>query len=318
MALANSFLTATNLICLVCPDLEASVRACASELGIGPWEFHDFVPPGQTDEMIAGDPVPYTMRVAFAAVGAVSWALLEPVSGPTIYADFLGRTGAGVHHAAFEHDGLDYDGAIAEFERRGFAVAQSGFFGGRYCYFPTRDTAHIIFELVDAAGGEMPDPTKTYPEAGEALPAGFAGTVSLGLVTSDLDATLRVYAGRLGIGPWSIAQTGAGAPGRARRATTLMGGFEWEIIEPAAGDSPAREFLERRGPGVYHIGVTAGPGAYGARRAELAARGFAVLEEEAGAVYFATDEVLGARLKLSDDEAAAAESGLETQPPKAS
>jgi methylmalonyl-CoA/ethylmalonyl-CoA epimerase len=297
VALPNSFLTETNLICLVCPDRETAARRCVEELGIGPWEFYDFVPPGQKDDMIGGKPVPYTMRVAFAEVGAVGWAFLEPLTGPTIYAEFLARKGAGVHHAAFEHDGLDYDGAVGEFARRGLAVAQSGFFGGRYCYFPTREAAHIIFELVDAAGGEMPEPVGRFPEGSGTMPPGFVQTASLGLVCANLDETVKVYADQLGIGPWEIADDGDGA---GRRASARVGGFGWEIVEPGAGASAYAEFLERRGPGVHHIGVTAAPGEYGARRAALAQQGFAVVGEEAGASIFATDDVLGARLKLID------------------
>lgn len=297
MVLPNSFLTETNLICLVCPDIETSVRRCVEELGIGPWEFHDFVPPWQKDEIIGGKPMPYSMRCAFADLGTVSWALLEPLEGPTNYAEFLARKGAGVHHAAFEHDGLDYDGCIAEFARRGYSVAQSGFFGGRYCYFPTRESADIIFELVDAAGGEMPEPVGRFPAAtGDMRPA-FAQTVSLGLVCANLDETVKIYADRLGIGPWDIADD---EQGLVRRASARVGGFSWEIIEPGAGDSAYAEFIERRGPGVYHIGVTAAPGQYCVRRAALARRGFSVVGEEAGAVIFATDDVLGARLKLID------------------
>ncbi len=304
MALPNSFLTGTNLICLVCPDIETSVRRCADELGIGPWEFYDFVPPWQKDEIIGGEPIPYSLRAAFADLGTVSWAFLEPLEGPTIYADFLERKGAGVHHAAFDHDGLDYDGCIAEFARRGFAVSQSGFYSGRYCYFPTRPAAHIVFELVDAATSETHGPIKSYPDGTGALPAGFVRTASLGLVTPDLDETLRAYTDQFGIGPWSIVEAGDGAQGTVRQASTMLGDVLWEIVEPAPGPSLYRDHLDRRGPGVHHVGVAAGPGDYAARRAELAARGFAILGEDAGAVYFATDEVFGARLKLIDGEAA--------------
>jgi len=258
MALPNSFLTETNLICLVCPDIETSVRRSVDELGIGPWEFYDFVPPGQKDETIDSKPVPYTMRVAFTQLGAVGWAFLEPLEGPTIYADFLARKGAGIHHAAFDHDGLDYDGCIAEFVRRGLAVTQSGFFGGRYCYFPTRESAHIIFELVDEAGGEMPDRLKIAPEAGEAMPAGFAKTVSLGLVCANLDETVAVYADQLGIGPWSIAEVGDGAYGTVRRASASVGGFSWELIEPGAGPGCTMSGL-RPGRGIMAPGAPSWP-----------------------------------------------------------
>ncbi len=256
--------------------------------------------------MIGGAPVPYSLRAAFADLGTVSWAFLEPLEGPTIYADFLERKGAGVHHAAFDHDGLDYDGCIAEFARRGFEVSQSGFCSGRYCYFPTRPAAHIVFELVDDAGGETHGPIKTYPDGAENLPAGFTRTASLGLVTGDLDETLRVYADRFGIGPWSIVDADDGASGTVRQASTMLGDILWEIVEPAPGPSLYRDHLDRRGAGVHHIGVAVGTGDYAARLAELGARGLDTLAADEGAAFLATDDVLGARLKVFADEGARA------------
>ena len=53
-------------------------------------------------------------------------ALVEPVSGPTIFADSLDRHGKEVHHVAYDCNGIPFDRRIAEFARRGFPLAQSG------------------------------------------------------------------------------------------------------------------------------------------------------------------------------------------------
>lgn len=119
MALQNSFLTDLSLLCFVCADLDETVRRCATELGIGPWEVFDFAPPLLHDTKIAGKPAPYRMRVAFSAVGGMGWSLLEPTEGASIYAEFLRERGPGLHHVAFLHQPLGYTDCVREFARRG-------------------------------------------------------------------------------------------------------------------------------------------------------------------------------------------------------
>ncbi|MDZ4735178.1 MAG: VOC family protein [Rhodospirillaceae bacterium] len=219
MTPALPFLTDTVLICLVCTDIDKTVRRCQDVLGIGPWEIYDFVPPLQHDTKLRGKDEPYTMRVAFGAVGDVGWSFLEPKAGASIYREFLTGRGAGMHHAAFLHSGLSYPEAIAEFDKRGFPLVQQGSYCGRYCYFDTRDRAHMIFELVEDPDAIMQGLVYRYPDRVDAnAPAPiFDATRAIGLVTPDLDETLSTYAA-LGIGPWAIDK---GADG-LRRAHTQV------------------------------------------------------------------------------------------------
>ena len=43
------------------------------------------------------------------------WEILEPVSGPTIFADLLERHGEGIHHLAFECNPVPFEERMAEF-----------------------------------------------------------------------------------------------------------------------------------------------------------------------------------------------------------
>lgn len=312
MPLPNSFLDDVSLLCFVCGDLDAAVRRCADELGIGPWEVFDFAPPLLRDAEVAGRPCDYDMRVAFAAVGDMGWALLEPKSGPSIYADFLSRRGDGLHHAAFLHAGHSYEACIAEFGRRGFPLVQRGDYCGRFCYLGTRERAHLIFELIEDPAAVMRGLRYRYPtpDAGVRSEPMLGRTVSLGLVTGDLAATLAVYAGELGIGPWSIYEPRARS--EPRRAVARIGRCLWELVEPGQGPSSYRAQLDRTGPGAHHVGVAAARPGYEAARAEYRRRGIGAAETSFGGVrscYLETEPILGVRLQLFDGD------GLPTLPP---
>jgi len=299
---APCFLNDLSLVCLVCSDLDATVRQCRDLLGIGPWEVYDFAPPIQYDTKLRGRDEPFTMRVAFGAVGDVGWAFLEPKSGSSIYAEFLEGRGSGLHHAAFLHDGLSYDQAIAEFTRRGFPVVQQGNFCGRYCYLDTRERAHMIFELIEDGDADMQGLIYRYPGEGESAAAPvFDGTRAIGFVTADLDDTRSVYEG-LGIGPW-FGSEGDAEFGN-RRTTASIGRSAIELIQPGSGPSVYREFLERRGTGVHHLSLGHAGMGYDACRNRFAEAGIVTVGEsevEGRRVgYLETEAILGVRIQITD------------------
>lgn len=300
MALRNAFLDDVCLLCFVCGDLDAAVRRYADELGVGPWQVFDFAPPLLRGTEIAGKPAAYSMRVAFASVGDMGWALLEPKTGPTIYSDFYRRQGNGLHHAAFLHAALSYDACIAEFAGRGFPLTQRGDYYGRYCYLDTRERAHLVFELIENPDAVMQDVAYRYPSEG-ALAARplFDRTVSVGLVTADLDASLATYTEGLGIGPWSLYEPASRR--EPRRAVARIGRCHWELIEPGEGPSSNRQRLDRLGPGAHHVGVTCSRSSFDAAIAALRSRGIGSLDASAGrarAAYLDTEALMGLRLKL--------------------
>jgi hypothetical protein len=241
------------------------------------------------------------MRVAFGAVGRVGWSFLEPKSGASIYREFLTSRGAGMQHAAFLHAGRSYREAIAEFERRGFPMVQQGSYCGRYCYFDTRERAHMIFELVEDPEAVMQGLVYRYPDQADAgAPAPiFDATRAIGLVLPDLDETLSAY-GALGIGPWTVEEE----PDGIRRAQAQVGSCAFELVEPGRGDSIYREFLDRRGPRVHHLTMGHSGLGYDACKAQFAARGIAAIGEtrqgDRRACYLETEPILGLRLRITD------------------
>ena len=98
------------------------------------------------------------------------------------------------------------------------------------------------------------------------LPNSIIGqTRQICIVTRDLDACVRNYADRMGIGPWWVQEYAPpvltdrhyrGGPGQfsMRLALAWTGDLNWEIIEPLEGPSIYHEFLEEHGEGLQHVG----------------------------------------------------------------
>ena len=94
----------------------------------------------------------------------------------------------------------------------------------------------------------------------------FDGTVQLGIVVRDLDATVRRYEHDYGIGPWEFARIDLGDANnyceysrpveRSNRvAFATVGGVMWELIEPLDEEGIYARFLAEKGEGVHHVAI---------------------------------------------------------------
>jgi len=81
--------------------------------------------------------------------------IIPPTDPPNLYADFLKTHGEGVQHLGVPVD--DLEKSIAEYQKLGYTVAQSGAWGetgkkgsGRYAYMDTDSIGGVIAELIRA------------------------------------------------------------------------------------------------------------------------------------------------------------------------
>ena len=135
-------------------------------LGIGPWQIHTFSPENVANQTYRGQPSPFVLKVCFAQVGGMIWELMEPVSGATIFADFLEQHGEGIHHLAFDCNNILFEERLAEFERRGFPLVQSGSWMGRnhFAFFETEHATTTCFETYAFPNDwQYPEPEAWYP-----------------------------------------------------------------------------------------------------------------------------------------------------------
>ena len=157
--------TGVDQVGLVVRDVDATMKHFVETAGIGPWWVKTFEPPHHYDTKVRGKPVHYTMRVALAHTGATQWELIQPLEGPSIYAEFLESRGEGLHHIqmALPEDG--FDACLADMAARGCPPMMEGrFHTARYCYIDTESPLTTIIEVRTAPKDfKRPEPDLWYP-----------------------------------------------------------------------------------------------------------------------------------------------------------
>lgn len=162
--LDNSIISEAMQICIVTRDHRRTIDGFIAA-GIGPWAIYTMAPPLLTETTFRGAPAKYSMYLALAYSGEMMWEVIEPITGPSIYTEFLDRQGEGVQHVAVACGELSLDERIREFEKRGFANIQSGVINGNvpYAYFATAEATGTIFEVFDIPPSGLPEPDTWIP-----------------------------------------------------------------------------------------------------------------------------------------------------------
>lgn len=164
--MTNAFLGNVVELAIVTGDHRKTMEGMV-RLGIGPWRVYTFSPATVTEQTYRGEPAAFTVKVCFATCGNIIWELMEPLSGPTIFQEFLERHGDGLQHVAYDCNDAPWEERIEELERRGFACIQSGKWMGRnpFAFFETSEATGAVFETYSFP------PDWTYPEPEEWYPA---------------------------------------------------------------------------------------------------------------------------------------------------
>lgn len=157
-------------ICIVTDDLERTATQMM-RLGIGPWKVMEINPANTTEQTWRGKPAEYAIRVGFARVGRTIFELMQPLYGPSIFADFLrdrlGGRGEGLQHVAFDMRGVPWARRLKIFEERGFEPVQTGFWMNRVriAFFDTEPAFGACFEtyLYPPDYVEHPDDYTWFP-----------------------------------------------------------------------------------------------------------------------------------------------------------
>ena len=135
-------------LAFVVSDLEDAVRQF-DVLGAGPWRGWLFGPQGLGREH-RGKRAEWSLRLALTS-GSPQYELIEPVSGPSIHAEWLHDRGGGFHHVGYVVESLA--GTTSEMEAAGYPpVARIHSFGadgdGEAAYFDTVGALGFYVEVV--------------------------------------------------------------------------------------------------------------------------------------------------------------------------
>jgi catechol 2,3-dioxygenase-like lactoylglutathione lyase family enzyme len=161
---ATVFGAPVRQVAMVVADLGAAVRAWSSALGVGPWTAYLLAPPRLQDMCYRGRAVEFSFVHALARAGEVQFELVQPISGPSIFADHLSRHGDGMQHVGIYV--ADHQAAVDEALGRGYLPLQSarGFGAGgdgAFAYFRAPGVPAVI-ELISAPK-ERIEPAWVYP-----------------------------------------------------------------------------------------------------------------------------------------------------------
>src|SRR4030042_1065329 len=142
-------------VALVVKDMEKTIKYFKA-LDVGP--FPPFLGgPGMsfTGKTVRGKPSDYDMdlRLARGNIGGIGIELIQPLKGKSIYSEFLEEKGEGLPHLSFMVE--DIDAEIADMEKRGFKVVQTGAMPNtRWAYLEAEDSGGMGIELCQVPGGQ--------------------------------------------------------------------------------------------------------------------------------------------------------------------
>ena len=140
--------TTVTQIGMVVKNIDQTARAYADVFGVPvpPVVITDPVETAHTQ--YHGEPSPARAKLCFFQFGQVSIELIEPVGKPSTWQDFLDAHGEGVHHIAFQIQGMDEK--ILYLSGKGIPLVQRGdYTGGRYAYTDGEATLAVAIELLE-------------------------------------------------------------------------------------------------------------------------------------------------------------------------
>ena len=148
-------------VAYVVRDIDAAMRRHWEVCGIGPWSVYEFSAPKVRDYMYRGKPATHACLIAVSWRDQVQLELMQPVSGYSIYDEFLDAKGEGMHHIKLYY--ADCTRAVADYGAKGYGVIQSGRFDeDEHYYLDTEKDFGYIIELGNA--GKIRAAERRYPE----------------------------------------------------------------------------------------------------------------------------------------------------------
>jgi catechol 2,3-dioxygenase-like lactoylglutathione lyase family enzyme len=137
-------------IAWVTRDIESTEQALTTMLGAKKWvrmaDVH-FAPDTCTHR---GEPADFVAHVSFSYAGDTQLELIQPVSGTSVYSEFLDDSGAGLHHVAVAApDPESFTSALTEAKAYGVPVLSQGVMPGgmQFAYLSAPDAAVPYLEI---------------------------------------------------------------------------------------------------------------------------------------------------------------------------
>jgi hypothetical protein len=252
-------------VAVVVRDVDKAIKRLRL-LGIGPFKVPPPIP-GDEGMFFRGKPLAEFPKVRFALVEDTGFELEQPGKGESPWQEFLESKNEGIHHLGFRFNlDDDIEGVVSNLTAKGakviFNCKMQGRLGAAYIDL---GVGGIIVELFKSknihlinGGGDTKKSTVKSPILLKSL--------HVGIVVRDIDKAVKRL-DSLGIGLFRAYVPPSTAPligiptfrGKPMEAEVKVfkakvGDVMIELFEPGKGESPWKEYLDKNGEGIHHIG----------------------------------------------------------------
>lgn len=136
-------------LCWVTEDVAATEAFLSTNFGVGAWTRLNDIRFDPENCTLHGEPADFTVHVSLGYAGDLQLEIIQPVSGDSIYTEFLAVSPPGLHHLCFEVE--DMGAALASARAAGVEVVQAGSMMGGGMEFAYLDGAAYGVPYVELA-----------------------------------------------------------------------------------------------------------------------------------------------------------------------
>lgn len=135
-------------VAIIVHDIEQTARHYCQIFGLSMPEIILTDPLDKTLTTFRGQPTAARAKLAFLNMESLTLELIEPDHEPSTWREFLDQKGEGVHHIAFEVDGMQ--AVTSLLTNQGLPLIQAGEYeGGRYAYVDSAPHLGVMLELLE-------------------------------------------------------------------------------------------------------------------------------------------------------------------------
>jgi len=155
-------------LCFITDDLERTLKSWVEDLKVGPWKIITFDNNnGWENYHVYGKEVtePFKVLIACSWFGDIEIEIIQPVSGPLIFQEYLDRHGPGFHHFKEQVKDEDFEKTLEEYKNRGIPVSQGGkYYHDLHAFLDSESKSDFILEIGNGSKDINPNMQyKIYP-----------------------------------------------------------------------------------------------------------------------------------------------------------
>lgn len=141
-----SVVKSVRQICFITEDIEKTMKFYQDVMGVEKWDYvvEDTSEKRPAPHLTHGKEIPIRFKLAKTLWNNIEIELVEPVSGDSIYAEWVKEHGYGMHHLYLEV--TDFDEAVKEFSSRYEIIQEAvSYLGTKVIFFDsTKDLGYQI------------------------------------------------------------------------------------------------------------------------------------------------------------------------------